>query len=325
MISPFPGCPTASDGMRPAAALGLGDPLTAPEAAGDGGGGATSRIDAQAAAFERLTERIAATQLERRLIGLTSEEAAALTEQYELEQLELELLTAAKEAGNAVTAAEVAQAQTLIDRLGDVTAARRAEEAATREQAEAAREAEAAERELASAISSVGDEMVRVIDQGGGVLDILQAIADQILRMPQLEEAISSGGSSGGILGSLVQGITGLLGGGGGGVTTLANNPFQGASASLFTPSGGVALPSFNHGADFRVGGRAGIDQNLVSFMATKNERVEITPAGEVGERRGDINMPITIYANDARDVREAAGSVARRAAAAARRGSGYL
>lgn len=44
---------------------------------------------------------------------------------------------------------------------------------------------------------------------------------------------------------------------------------------------GGFSLPAFNTGADFTVGGRSGVDRNLVAFMATKGERVTVTPRGQ--------------------------------------------
>jgi hypothetical protein len=41
--------------------------------------------------------------------------------------------------------------------------------------------------------------------------------------------------------------------------------------------------PPMQHGGSFTVGGRAGIDQNLVMFRATRGERVTVTPAGASG------------------------------------------
>jgi len=71
-----------------------------------------------------------------------------------------------------------------------------------------------------------------------------------------------------------------------GGVTN-APAGFTPASASAFK------LPQFNEGADFTVGGRGGIDRNLVQFMATQGERVTVTPRGD-GARAPVVNVTIS-------------------------------
>ena len=42
----------------------------------------------------------------------------------------------------------------------------------------------------------------------------------------------------------------------------------------------GKLLGGFQHGGSFEVGGRSGVDANIVSFRATKGERVNVEPAG---------------------------------------------
>ena len=53
-------------------------------------------------------------------------------------------------------------------------------------------------------------------------------------------------------------------------------------------------LPEFQHGGQFTVGGKPGIDQNLVAFRATRGEVVTVTPTSQVDNRSvntGDIHM----------------------------------
>ena len=42
-----------------------------------------------------------------------------------------------------------------------------------------------------------------------------------------------------------------------------------------------TALPGYNEGADFTVGGTGGVDKNVVAFRASRGERVQVTPAGQ--------------------------------------------
>ena len=56
--------------------------------------------------------------------------------------------------------------------------------------------------------------------------------------------------------------------------------------------SGG--LSEFQHGGQFTVGGKPGVDQNLVAFKASRGEVVTVTPTSNVDNRSvnmGDINM----------------------------------
>lgn len=53
-----------------------------------------------------------------------------------------------------------------------------------------------------------------------------------------------------------------------------------------------------NEGGSYRVGGRPGIDKNLVAFNATRGERVDIIPKGQAGRGRGEtvINQTNHVY-----------------------------
>jgi hypothetical protein len=52
-------------------------------------------------------------------------------------------------------------------------------------------------------------------------------------------------------------------------------------------------VPKAQHGGEFIVGGRGGIDNNLVAFRASRGERITVTPQGESGARSAPI---INIY-----------------------------
>ena len=65
---------------------------------------------------------------------------------------------------------------------------------------------------------------------------------------------------------------------GGGGISTGAVLGNQSAGAIA---AGGIPLPKLAGGADFTIGGRSGVDQNLVQFMGTRGETVKVTPAGQ--------------------------------------------
>lgn len=57
-------------------------------------------------------------------------------------------------------------------------------------------------------------------------------------------------------------------------------------------------LPGYATGADFTVGGKSGVDQNIVAFRATKGERVQVTPAGQSGSGGGNIVIEQTVVFN---------------------------
>jgi hypothetical protein len=64
------------------------------------------------------------------------------------------------------------------------------------------------------------------------------------------------------------------------------------AEQELLDPGG--FIPEFQHGGQFTVGGKPGVDQNLVAFRASRGEVVTVTPTSNVDNRSvnmGDINM----------------------------------
>jgi len=58
--------------------------------------------------------------------------------------------------------------------------------------------------------------------------------------------------------------------------------------------AGGKGLEEFQHGGQFTVGGKPGVDQNLVAFRASRGEVVTVTPTSHVDNRSvnmGDVNI----------------------------------
>ena len=64
--------------------------------------------------------------------------------------------------------------------------------------------------------------------------------------------------------------------------------------AAAQAAAGGAGLAEFQHGGQFTVGGKSGIDQNLVAFMASRGEVVTVSPAQHFDQRSvntGPINI----------------------------------
>lgn len=110
------------------------------------------------------------------------------------------------------------------------------------------------------------------------------------LAANQLFQQLLGGGGGGGLFGGGGGGgiFGGLFGGGGGG----------GLFGGLFGGLGG--LFGFNEGGSFQVGGRGGIDNNVLSLngapvaRVSKGEAVNVTPRGESEGRKVVINFSVT-------------------------------
>ncbi len=66
------------------------------------------------------------------------------------------------------------------------------------------------------------------------------------------------------------------------GATGIGSSATPLANFASVTPG---LMGSFAGGADFTIGGRGGVDQNLVQFMGTRGERVKVTPAGQSSDK----------------------------------------
>jgi len=109
-----------------------------------------------------------------------------------------------------------------------------------------------------------------------GMEEALNSLADLISKL--FSNVGGSGGGIGGALSSLGSAVGGLLGVSS---TALKSANIPGAGSADYK----TKLPGFKTGGSFQVGGRSGIDQNVVSFRATAGEIVNI-------ERPGNDNGP---------------------------------
>jgi len=86
---------------------------------------------------------------------------------------------------------------------------------------------------------------------------------------------------------------------------------FMGGALNNLMPN--LPLPEYNEGADFMVGGRGGVDQNVVAFRASRGERVQVTPAGEDSKSRGNTVI-FNISTPDVEGFRRSESQMAARA-----------
>lgn len=75
---------------------------------------------------------------------------------------------------------------------------------------------------------------------------------------------------------------------------TTSASALSTAASSMGLGSLFGGLPGHYNGADFTVGGRGGVDNNLVAFRATRGERVQVTPAGQSSDRPVQVVMHIS-------------------------------
>ncbi len=178
--------------------------------------------------------------------------------------------------------------------VGD--AAARLDEAREKARAlnEAIRDQEYELRRSQAQVEGLGESFLQMAASGTtSFKDMVMSILADFQRMEIriLSSKLFGGGKEGdgGIFGQLLSVgaslLGGLSGGGGAGAAT---------SAAGTSVTGTSFIPSFAHGADFVVGGKPGIDRNLVPLNLTRGERVQITPAGEPsGGLVVNINQPI--------------------------------
>ncbi len=151
---------------------------------------------------------------------------------------------------------------TATERLGAAAAASAEifedEASALADVAEAHRRTEDAAAAHARAVERTSDAFANWVVN---IRDAKSAMASlQSLLMRMLSQLASKGLS--GLFTKLFNSFIGSGGGGSGGIT-----------------AGGTE--TFAHGGSFTVGGRSGVDNNLVQFRASRGERVDITPAGK--------------------------------------------
>lgn len=116
-------------------------------------------------------------------------------------------------------------------------------------------------------------------DMASGVINNFQSMLSALKRG-------DIGGFASG-LSSVIGTVGGLFGGGGQTAAQLGINDY-----------GRTGLPGFATGGSFKVGGRGGIDQNLVQFRATKGEMVNITKGENDNRRALSVHVTPSPYFN---------------------------
>lgn len=217
------------------------------------------------------------------------------TEAYEQMKAEIEILNRLKAAGIPITDEEIARARELAATLGK----QNAEEQKLNEDEKARAQVRA---DITKTVGTAFEDMLlRSGKVGDGFKGLLEDINRQILRTfvtkplqnwldeflrtlttarGEAAKGISLGGSGGGGgLGGIFGSIFGAFGGlfGGGSLGGFGGGDFPVSTGTLFAASG----------ADFIVGGRPGVDQNVMQMALTRGEHVKITPANDRGGGNG--------------------------------------
>jgi len=108
-----------------------------------------------------------------------------------------------------------------------------------------------------------------------GMEDALNSLSDMLFNLfrQALGQGGAAGGSGGGLFGSIIGAVGGMFGGGAAGASGPVIN--SGAVSKAFS-----GLPKFATGGSFEVGGKPGIDTNLVQFWGTAGETVNVRRPG---------------------------------------------
>ena len=284
---------------------------------GSGTAEAASQFDALSEAIQRTIdkereEQSLAAQTASTL-GLSESAREALIVKIKAEQVERALLAEIADEGNNLSETEAAQLRMLAAELKRVTIARAADERSLQDQEEALREAERANQIYINGLTSVVGTIDQAIQAGDSFLDVLLAIAQQIVNMPQFQQALfdagsggKSGGAGGGIFESLLGGIAGAFAGGG--------------------KAGGTATKGFADGGvpplgSFSLVGERGTELQMFDTPSRifSNDDLRELVGG------GTTNINQTLQFLDAKGAKEAAGSIARRTAEQTQRGVRYL
>lgn len=263
---------------------------------GGGAGGGAETVDR----FQKILDAM------EREIGLLDMRFAALQKNTR-EAVEFVALTEAmneaRRAGLVLTEDQIEQLRIWARDMG--AAAQRLDDltAAMEEAEDAAHEFEGRVRDVTDDITGpFRDAMVRGELSFRSFADTLLSIGfnlrDRLINevFNNLEDAIArlatGGGQAGG--GSIFGSILGALGGAIGGL-------FGGGGSAAF-PANTGQVTGFAHGGSFTVGGRSGVDRNLVQFAATRGERVTVTPNGGAGTGGG---VEVNVYAPPGSEVEQ--------------------
>lgn len=167
-----------------------------------------------------------------------------------------------------------------------------------------------------------------------GMEEALNSLSDMLFNL--FRQALGQGGAAGaggggGLFGSILGGIGSILGPG-----TFGGGPNADGSISVNQNAISRAfagLPGFATGGSFEIGGRPGIDTNLVSFWGTAGETVNVRRGGNDNDGGGNTyhitgnvltpEMWAQIQMMDSMSSAQAVGMTERRAQRRARRRAG--
>lgn len=165
-----------------------------------------------------------------------------------------------------------------------------------------------------------------------GMEEALNSLSDMLFNL--FRQAMGQGGSTGGggVLGSILGGIGSIFGGGNplAGSISTANANVASMASALAIPRN---LPGFATGGSFEIGGKPGIDTNLVQFWGTAGETVNVKRGNAANDGGGNTyhisgnvltpEMWAQIQMMDNVSRAQAVGTTERRASRRARRRMG--
>ncbi len=115
-----------------------------------------------------------------------------------------------------------------------------------------------------------------------GMEQALNSLADAVAKLFS-QIGSNNGSSGGGFFGSLGSAIGGLFGNKGVSFGGGISEPASIGGGSIQSALAGIEVPHFATGGGFTVGGKSGIDQNLVSMRLSKGEMVDIRHGNDNG------------------------------------------
>lgn len=188
-------------------------------------------------------------------------------------------------------------------------------------------------------IGDAFDELYNRVVGNSSVPDLVEGVLEEFKRLDKgaVASAESLSGEVSGIFEDLGRGVVGMFSD----MAKQGSFSLKGLGAGLLNLGGGIAsriagkgvdflagaaatelgIPGFAEGGSFTVGGAPGRDRNLVQFMATRGEEVEIRPAG----RAGGGGVTVNIVTPDPGAFRASSAQLSAQIARAVARGQGRM
>ncbi|MEG8222410.1 phage tail tape measure protein [Sphingomonas sp. HH69] len=123
-----------------------------------------------------------------------------------------------------------------------------------------------------------------------GMEEALNSLSDMLFnlfRQALGQAGAQSGGGTGGLLAGIGSAIGGIFGGG------RANALGKSIDIDGLRAAAAIEAPRFATGGSFEVGGKPGIDTNLVQFWGTAGETVDIRRANDNSGRGGSVRIEV--------------------------------